>query len=258
MSGYILCQTKKARSPYFIQNISTNIYTLEELCYYMYNNIYSVTEEFFDQKLALWLKEQVGYETLAKKMKVLIERKNDLKDLVVTLLCACDYYKEDEVVKLVEIMDEIANLPLHEKNKIIADNYLRAGKYGKSLQEYKKLLYGNMAERFSTEEYGDLLHNQAIALFHVSSFQEAATGFREAYARNHNEKSLNQYLYTLLMNEQKELFVKEGTSLGKSLDELEKLERNYEAEKEKCSSNPEDYDFIENCKKDLRASFAGG
>lgn len=255
---FILCKGALAKEPYIVPISEVPVYSLEELCYYMYNNIYSVTEEFFDQKLALWLKEQVGYETLAKKMKVLIERKNDLKDLVVTLLCACDYYKEDEVVKLVEIMDEIANLPLHEKNKIKADNYLRAGKYGKSLQEYKKLLYGNMAERFSTEEYGDLLHNQAIALFHVSSFQEAATGFREAYARNHNEKSLNQYLYTLLMNEQKELFVKEGTSLGKSLDELEKLERNYEAEKEKCSSNPEDYDFIENCKKDLRASFAGG
>ena len=31
MSGYILCQTKKADTPYFVENISTNIYTLEEI-----------------------------------------------------------------------------------------------------------------------------------------------------------------------------------------------------------------------------------
>lgn len=255
---FILCKGALAKEPYIVPISEVPVYSLEELCYYIYNNIYSVTEEFFDQGLARWLEEQVGYETLAKKMKVLIERRNDLKDLVVTLLCACDYYKEDEVVKLVEVMDKISNLPLYKKNKIKADNYLRAGKYGKSIQEYKKLLYGNLAEQFSPEEYGDLLHNEAIALYHVSSFQEAARGFREAYARNHNEKSLDQYLYTLLMNEQKEWFVKEGTSLGKSLDDLENMERNYEAEKEKSSSDAEDYDFIEKCKEELRVSFAGG
>ena len=28
MSGYILCQTKKAQRPYFIENISMNIYSI--------------------------------------------------------------------------------------------------------------------------------------------------------------------------------------------------------------------------------------
>ena len=34
MSGYILCQVKKAEKPFYIENISTNIYSIEELCYY--------------------------------------------------------------------------------------------------------------------------------------------------------------------------------------------------------------------------------
>ena len=32
MSGYILCQTKKADKPFFVESINTNIYSLEELC----------------------------------------------------------------------------------------------------------------------------------------------------------------------------------------------------------------------------------
>ena len=40
MSGYILCQVKRAKNPYYISNISTNIYSIEELCYYLYHNIY--------------------------------------------------------------------------------------------------------------------------------------------------------------------------------------------------------------------------
>ena len=39
MAGYRLCGTKYAQTPYYIENISTSIYSIEELCYYFYNNI---------------------------------------------------------------------------------------------------------------------------------------------------------------------------------------------------------------------------
>lgn len=255
---FILCKGKLARKPYRIPVTDVPVYSLEELCYYIYNHIYSVTEEFFDDRLSEWLREETGCETLAKKMQLLTARHNDLKDLVVTLLCSCDYYKEQEIVKLVEVMEKIENLPQHEKDKIKADNYLRARKYGKSLLEYKKLLYGSPADQFTTEEYGDILHNQAIALFHVSSFHEAARAFKEAYARNHREQSLNQYLYALLMNEQEEEFVKEGSFFGKKPEELEKLKQDFAEAKSDYKKEEEDFDFIGKCKMELRVSFAGG
>ncbi len=255
---FILCKGELAKEPYIVPISEVPVYSLEELCYYIFNNIYSVTEDFFDGKLVSWLREQVHYPTLAKKMKVLIERRNDIKDLVVTLLCSCDYYKEEEIVKLVTVMEKISNLPLHEKRKIKADNYLHAGKYGKSLQEYKKLLHGDLVENFTTEEYGDLLHNQAIAQFHVSSFQEAAKGFKEAYARNQKEASLEQYLYALLMNGQEELFLKEAVSNNVSKERIEQLNQAYTEAKAEAIGKCVEEDFVEQCKRELRASFAGG
>ena len=250
---FILCKGELAKEPYIIPVSETLVYSLEELCYYMYHHIYSVTEDFFDGKLVQWLGEQAGLEELAEKMRVLVQKKNDLKDLVVTLMCSCDYYKEEEILQLVTVMKKIENLPSHEKNKIKADNYLRAGKYGKSLMEYKQLLYGEMAEQFSTEEYGNLLHNQAIALFHVSSFREAANGFKEAYARNHSEQSLNQYLYALLLNGQEEQFVQEGSSFGKTEEELQQLRQNYID-----AQTGGEEEFISCCKNELRSAYSDG
>lgn len=255
---FILCKGELAKKPYVIPISEVPVYSLEELCYYIYNNIYTVTEEFFDEQLVIWLREQAKCETLAKKIHVLIQRHNDLRDLVVTLLCSCDYYKEEEIIRLVTVMDKIADLPVHEKNKIKADNYLHAGKYAKSLQEYKKLLYGTMADRFTTEEYGDLLHNQAIALFHVSSFAEAARGFQEAYARNHREESLNQYLYALLLNGQEEEFLKEAVSYGKTSEETDKLKQDFISAANEVKNEEEDDSFIERCKRELRVSYANG
>ena len=52
MSGYILCQTKKAQRPYFIENISMNIYSIEELCYYLYHNLYLADHTVFNEEYA--------------------------------------------------------------------------------------------------------------------------------------------------------------------------------------------------------------
>ena len=253
---FILCKGALAKEPYIVPVSEVPVYSLEELCYYMYNNIYSITEEFFDERLVTWLREEVNCDSLSKKMEVLIQQRHDVKDLVVTLLCSCDYYKEEEVRNLVEVLNRISHLPPHKKNKIKADAYLSAGKYGKSLQEYKELLYGELAGQFTTEEYGNVLHNQAIALYYVSSYYEAARGFKEAYARNHRGESRDQYLYTLLLGGEQQKFEEESGALGMKPEETAALKRNYMAAKEKGQGGEEDFAFIDTCKKELRASYS--
>ena len=67
MSGYILCQVKKAEKPFYIENISTNIYSIEELCYYLYNNLYLVDSSLISSKLCTWLEEELELPKLAAK-----------------------------------------------------------------------------------------------------------------------------------------------------------------------------------------------
>ena len=43
---FILCQGDLAKEPYIIPISEVPVYSLEELCYYMYHNIYTVTEGF--------------------------------------------------------------------------------------------------------------------------------------------------------------------------------------------------------------------
>ena len=76
MSGYILCQTKKARSPYFIQNISTNIYTLEELCYYLYHNIYLVDQTIINEALCSWIAQELELPSAPKQFIQYLEEDN--------------------------------------------------------------------------------------------------------------------------------------------------------------------------------------
>lgn len=217
---FIYCAGAVAENPYEMPYTNQKVYSLEELCYYLYHNIYSINEEFFQPSLADWLRNELNQEELADKISRMLSDNPKLKDLVVTIFCGCDYYKEEEIRKLIAVMDGISNLPLYKKKKIKADNYLRAGHYGKSLIEYRRLLHGSFAVNFSTEEYGDILHNQGIARFYTSSFEEAENDFKEAYVRNNKKASLQHYLWLLLMQDKEQEFEAEAISFGMKNEEI--------------------------------------
>lgn len=251
----ILCKGSIAREPYKMPYTGDRVYSLEELCYYVYNHIYSITEEFFEMSLAVWLREQTGHTVLAKKMENMIQAGENLKDLVVTLLCGCDYYREDEIRELIGIMDEIANLPIYRKKKIKADNYLRAGCYGKSLFEYRKLLNGSFAVNFTTEEYGDILHNQGIAHFYTSSFSDAKRDFKEAFARNNKKESWEHYLWILLMEGREDDFEAEATRAGWGDEEKNAVRRRFGEAESQCVIPAQKDTDIETYREQLRMAY---
>lgn len=251
----ILCKGRVADKPYRMPFTGDRVYSLEELCYYVYHNIYSISEDFFQETLAVWLREQTGHTVLAKKMGNMILAGENLKDLVVTLLCGCDYYREEEIRQLVTVIDEIANLPIYKKKKIKADNYLRAGCYGKSLSEYRKLLRGSFAVNFSTEEYGDILHNQGIAHFYTSSFSDAERDFKEAFARNNKKESWEHYLWILLMEGREDDFLAEAARAGWSEDEIASVRERYIKAGEQCVFPEESETDIPMYKEQLKMAY---
>lgn len=55
MAGFILCRSKYAEKPYYISNMAINIYSMEELCYYIYNNIYLIGADLVDEGLIKYI-----------------------------------------------------------------------------------------------------------------------------------------------------------------------------------------------------------
>ena len=91
MSGYILCQTKKAQHPYFIENISMNIYSIEELCYYLYHNLYLADHTVFNEELCNWLRDELELVHLAAKLKQNLERNVSVEDMIYPVFKEINY-----------------------------------------------------------------------------------------------------------------------------------------------------------------------
>ena len=204
MSSLILCNTVKAENPFYFELTGRNIYTIEELCYYIYNNIYIITEEIFDDDLVFWLREELEMAELSEKISDMLLHKNSLKDIVVTIFCSADYYIEKEIKALIEIMDSLEGMPILLRRKMKADNYMKYKNFSLAMKEYESILKSPKINELDSKDQGNIIHNLGIVRMNVSSFSAAAECFKDAYAKNDNKESLIHYLCALKLDKRDE------------------------------------------------------
>ena len=197
MSKLILCSGARTTRPYGFSSSGIRVYSMEELCYYLYHHVYLIEEEIFQDDLIDWIQTELKLPDRAEKLRKLKERKADAKTMVTVVLCSADYYTEYEIKSLLKVLDEIAAMPRIKKSCLRAKHYLDKQQYREASAEYEKLLTAAQAKEFTPEEYGDLLHNLAVTRLHTVGFGAAVQLFEQAYVRNRREETLRQFLSVL-------------------------------------------------------------
>lgn len=239
MSNLILCSDKIASTPYNFDLTDDNVYSIEELCYYIYNNIYSITTSGFTMELAEWIKSELSMEELSDKLVKLIEDGNSLKDIAVTIMCACDYYNETQINQMIEVIDEVEGMPLIVRRKIKADNYLKYKFYSNAAKEYESILASEESQELTPEQFGAIFHNIGIVRLNTSSFALAGECFKEAYLRNNNIESLKSYLFTLKMEGRDKEYENQLINYGVSVEDAKKIEHEYYLHDEEAKMSEE-------------------
>ena len=69
MGNLILCHDKHATHPYEITRIHCRIFTIEELCYYLCNNLYLIDYTIMNEQLCTWIEEEIGMAALADSLR---------------------------------------------------------------------------------------------------------------------------------------------------------------------------------------------
>lgn len=199
MGRMILCTGVRAKTPYCFELSETKVYSIEELVFYLYRNLYGIQDESLDESLAGWIGAELKLPEAAKKLSALIREKASVKERVGLLFRSCHYYSEEEIAEAETILEEIAQLSPFGRLKLRAENSLRYRNYVRAAYLYENLLKRPEASNLEPEEYGEILHNQALAHMYTMSCVTAAQEFREAYVTCRKEESLLQYLYALLI-----------------------------------------------------------
>ena len=248
MGKFILCEGPLAKNPYHFNLTNTNVYSLEELGYYLYHNIYTISLKDFGQEFFEWVKNDLNREDLVEKWTAILNKSQDIKDIVISILCATDYFSKLEVESMVKTIDMINGLSPIGKKKIKADNYLRYQDYDHAAKEYEEIIYQDAANEFSAHEFGNILHNLAVAHIQLKALERAEKEFKEAYSLNKNEESLKEYLFLLKLQKKEQDFVSEALNYGLSPEKTEEYKNELEQVLLEAESDP-DYKKIANLPK---------
>ena len=198
MGKTIWCAGNITKEAFLFPRTNTKIYSIEELCYYIYNNIYTLSEADFTTDLADWMDKELMMPVTSAKVKKMIRKGESLKDIVVTILCSADYYEEDEIKSLIHIMDQLEKCSSLERTKLRADNLLRYKDYKNAAIAYCSILEASKKETTSAIFIGNVLHNMGIVKMQSSSYIEACEWFQKAYEKNRNKDSYKAYLLCLM------------------------------------------------------------
>lgn len=239
MGKLIQCSSQLAKNPYYFRVTDTNVYSIEEVCYFIHQNIYMLQSDFFTYGFAAWLRKELGMEDTAAKMENMLHYNNNLKDIVVTLCCSCDYYDEKEINWLIKIMDETQSLPPRKRQKIKADNFLRCNLFEKALEEYGHILKSDNMLAADIKEYGAIYHNIGVAYAGLGDYNKAGSYFSQAYEKAKNKESLREYIYCLILSEDSNGFELVCRQYNITEEERDNIKKDFKETDRKSSASKE-------------------
>lgn len=202
--GLLLC-AKKAKNPYVLPD--KRIYSIEELCYYIYNNPYMINITFFTRELIDFIENELSMVSLAQKLKRGVDYGENIVDLVMHIFDASNYYGADEKNEFRKNLDIISKKTPSERVKSRADLLLESRKFSSAISAYSIILEKKDISK-EPEYYGDVCNNIGIAYVNLFEYEEAIDYFRKAYEYIKKEDYLDNIVCAAILNDNEEIIEK--------------------------------------------------
>lgn len=176
-----VCKYKRTKTPFFVEQAGLNLYSLEELAYFLYHNICLADKPFFDERLCRWIGEEIGYPELASRIRNGIASGTNFQNLVLSVVGFVDLFSNRELTELGERLKGLSALQEQERLKMRADELLENRNEWAAMEEYRHILRMHQNSRLGVAFYGAVWNNLGVCYARQFLFKEAAECFETAY-----------------------------------------------------------------------------
>ncbi len=206
MSTLIFCKNSIAATPFYIEEASLNVYSLEELSYFLLNNVYLLSNKLMSVELCNWIGRELKLPKLSSDLLNMVQSNAPLHIFVGHILASNGYASQKEIKDLLSIISTFENKSEAERRKMRADRLMNGSKIVDAIYEYETLLSEDVAKTMPKSVEGDVYHNLGCAFSKLFLFDEAIKCYDEAYKRNQKRQSLYQLFYAIKCKKDDNLF----------------------------------------------------
>ncbi len=241
MSRLILCGIT-AKHPLYIDGLDINIYTMEELCYYLYNNIYMVGQEFFTENLIDFVENELGLKAVAMKLRYDMDKNKSYTVMINDILEGSSYYLLEEREAIESELKKLSTKTPAERIKSRADALVESKKYGSALKTYRSILEKKDID-VPASLLADVWNNMGIIFARKFMYTDAVSCFEMAYDIERKEKYKKNLIYSIVLmevGETREKYMRNVMDRHKVTEEEIKIaEKQIESEMEGVLSDKE-------------------
>ena len=195
--SYDLCLLPQAKKPYYIENIRMNIYSLEELCFYLYNNACLIDESLLNERLLDWLRDELGLTRLYRQLYDQLEKKDGIGFLVLPIFREAGYLTTSAMREYQEQLQKLEVQSADMKQKLRGDYLVKERMYGRAVSEYREILKRKNPGKLGVQFYAAIWNNLGAAYAGMLDFRRAADCFLEAYHLTRTKETFRKYISTL-------------------------------------------------------------
>ena len=256
MGGLLLCSSRRSEKPFLVEE-NMAIWSLEELCYYLYENVFHLTEEFFSPELLEYLEKELGLEKLSKDLALCKEEGNSYAEMVIMVCETANYYDKEELSEFEERLKSFSMLSHTKRLKLLGDTCMEKRLYAQALRKYEEILLYQRKEACEEEFIGKVYHNMGVAYAKMLLYKEAEEYLKKAYDMLPGIDSIKKellLLYYLSGNEQK---YKETAALCSEREQMEAEEAWKAVQESACVEEGRTEAIIEKWKQEYRYQMQG-
>ncbi|MBR6535828.1 MAG: hypothetical protein IKT67_01385 [Lachnospiraceae bacterium] len=197
MARVVLCAGRRSRVPLRLHNVNRELYSAEEICYYLYHHASTAEDYITENALAEFYEKELCLPSVAERLRVLKASEATVKEYVTVVFGATGMYTAEEIGEYMAELERLQELKGWQKQKAKADTYLAHRNYRDAMLQYEQLLRNRKDNDMPEVTAGNVYHNLAICELHISGAGTAAGHFADAYEKNRSQESLRSYLMAL-------------------------------------------------------------
>lgn len=210
-----LCTVKKAKHPFMIESVQIQVWSIEELCFFLAGNLCLIDQSVVNERLADWVSDELDLKALGHRLKDALARPDrDVTYFIMPIFAQIGYLSPDEQRRVRRQLLEAQVQPGEESSKMKADYLVSCGKLHAAQTRYRQILRSGAEGKLRASFLEAVWNNLGCAYALEFRFEKAAECFLAGYRLGKSRELLRKYLSTLPLFMKKEGYAEKLKETG--------------------------------------------
>ncbi|MCR4591023.1 MAG: hypothetical protein K5668_09415 [Lachnospiraceae bacterium] len=134
------CIGERSEKPYIIKDTGTGIYSMEELLYYVRENVFMLDPKDFGASLARFIRKRLNLPDIASKYDEMLDRGLDFSDRICMLFSETRFVSDSELETLKKALKLGERMSSNDSHRVRGDFYFKSGRIPEAVIEYNAAL----------------------------------------------------------------------------------------------------------------------